>query len=77
MPSIHTFVVKILLQRPDSQALHGLLSSVATGDQFPFADGETLLALLRSIAGGQDPVSSLRTAGTAGDTAQKRNTQGG
>ena len=58
---IHTFVIKILpgavtrltasesSLRADPQALHGLLTEVASGDQYPFTSGEMLLALLCRI----------------------------
>ena len=50
MQKIHTFVVKVLHEPGNAGVLHGLLTSVATGDQFPFTDGENLLELLMRIS---------------------------
>jgi hypothetical protein len=49
MQTAHTFILKIMYNKSPSLALHGLLTSVSTGDQYPFADEQTLLDVLRRI----------------------------
>jgi len=52
--TIRTFVVKVLRDWADPLALRGLLTCVATGDQFPYADGPALLELLMRISDAQE-----------------------
>lgn len=51
MGSIHTFIVKIIWDQENPLALHGLLTCVATGEKFPFTDGQGLLELLNRLPG--------------------------
>jgi hypothetical protein len=39
----------VLVDRENPQALHGTVRAVADDEEHPFADGQTLLALLHQI----------------------------
>lgn len=71
MQAIETFVVKVLRDRADPEALRGLLTCVATGDQFPYADGAALLELLRRIAGKPEAGCASSLLGSVTDREQQ------
>ncbi len=52
MRVIRTYVLRLLVDSDEPHALRGLVHSVASGEEHPFADGPTLLELLRQMAGG-------------------------
>jgi hypothetical protein len=45
-----TFVLRLLVDTGDPQALRGILRTVGSAEDRTFADGQALLALLRQIA---------------------------
>jgi len=49
MRMIHTFVLRLLVDTDDPQALRGALRAVGGAEEHTFADGQTLLALLRQM----------------------------
>ncbi len=50
MRTIQTFVLRLLTNADDPQALRGMLQAVASGEEQPFTDGPALLALLQQMA---------------------------
>jgi len=56
MRVIRTYVLRLLVDSGEPDALRGLVHSLARGEQHPFADGTSLLALLRRMAW-EDPGS--------------------
>jgi hypothetical protein len=58
---IRTFVVRLLMDRGEPHILRGAVQSVASGQEHPFSDGPTLLALLCQMAGERfPPINVLR-----------------
>lgn len=49
MRTRHTFVLHLVADPDRPRALHGLIHSVASGEERPFSDGAALLALLRRM----------------------------
>ncbi|MGQ9600606.1 MAG: hypothetical protein ACUVWZ_14475 [Anaerolineae bacterium] len=49
MRTRQTFVLHLLADPEEPQALRGVLQAVASGEEQPFADGPALLALLRRM----------------------------
>jgi len=49
MRTSRTFVVRLLADSDEPQALRGLVHSVGSGEEHPFAGEEGLLALLRRM----------------------------
>jgi len=72
MQAIETFVVKVLRDHADPEALRGLLTCVATGDQFPYADGAALLELLRHVGGAPEPLQVAPSVDTGRDLRRKQ-----
>lgn len=63
MRSVKTYILKLLRDSRSPMELHGIVTSVSSGAEYPFADGESLLELLRrSDAGhGQSPAGPERS----------------
>lgn len=55
MRSVKTYILKLLRDANNPRELHGLVTSVSSGAEFPFADGESLLELLRRSDAGPGP----------------------
>lgn len=51
MRTIQTFVLRLLTNSEEPQALRGTIHAVSNGEEQPFADGPALLALLRQMTG--------------------------
>ena len=63
-----TFVLRLLVDTDDLQALRGLIRTVGGAEEHTFADGQTLLALLRQMTGrvtGADRPERHDDSGTA------------
>ncbi|MCB0200299.1 MAG: hypothetical protein H6649_07795 [Caldilineae bacterium] len=50
MREIRTFVLRLVADTEDPEALRGVLCPVADDKQHPFADEQTLLLLLRRVS---------------------------
>jgi hypothetical protein len=53
---IRTYVLRLLVDRDEPDALRGFIHSVASGEQHSFADKSALLTLLRQMVW-EDPAS--------------------
>ncbi len=51
MRTTQTYVLRLLVDNECPAELRGILVSVADNAEYPFADAEALLALLRHVAG--------------------------
>jgi hypothetical protein len=49
MGAIHTFIIKVVWTQQNPQAMHGLLTCVATGEKYPFSSSIGLLDLLTHL----------------------------
>jgi len=56
--TVYTFVLKIIYDAAAPQTLQGMITAVANGAEFPFADEATLLELLRRISSECDQSSA-------------------
>jgi hypothetical protein len=70
--TIHTFVLRLLVDTNESDALRGSLHSVSTNKEEPFADAQALLDLLRQMIGRP---SKMRYTENEGDGEQLQITQ--
>ena len=61
MRSIRTFILRLLVNSAEPEALRGDLRPMPEGEPMPFADEQALLALLRRLA------SPAREASPAGE----------
>lgn len=50
MRTIHTFVLRLLVDSDDPRALRGAIHAVASDEELTFADEAALLARLRQLA---------------------------
>ncbi len=58
MRATHTFILRLLVNSAEPQALRGDLRPLPEGEPMPFADEEALLALLhRMLAPTEEPLS--------------------
>lgn len=51
MRTVRTFILRLLVDPAEPQALRGALQPVPEGEARPFADEQALLALLRRLTG--------------------------
>ena len=51
MRTIRTFILRLLEDTDDPQALRGMIRAIAGAEEHTFADGPTLLALLLQMMG--------------------------
>jgi len=67
MRVIRTFILRLLVNSAKPKVLHGVLQPMPEGEARPFADEETLVALLhREISGNAPPPSEQ--PGSDGET---------
>ena len=55
MRKIQTFILRLLVDTEESQALRGAVRFVANAEEHTFADGQSLLALLRQMCYALEP----------------------
>ncbi len=55
MRTIHTFILRLLVDTVERQAIHGVIRAVADDNELAFTDEQSLLALLRRMSGCMAP----------------------
>ncbi|MBN1180202.1 MAG: hypothetical protein JXD18_13405 [Anaerolineae bacterium] len=60
MRTTQTFILRLLADSDELGMLHGTLHAVASGEEEPFGDAATLLALLRRMTSAAPGDTSLR-----------------
>ena len=69
MRVIHTFILRLLVNSAEPQALRGDLRPLPEGDAQPFTDEQALLALLRQIGLAKLRELAAVSPGMSADTA--------
>ena len=64
MRTIRTFVLRLLIDSTEPEALRGDLRPMPEGEPIPFADEQALLALLRRLTGETAEPSGTGTGAT-------------
>ena len=63
MRKIQTFILRLLMDTEESQALRGAVRFVSNAEEHTFADGQSLLALLRRMCQTSEPADEEEGAG--------------
>jgi len=74
MRTTHTFVLRLLVNSAEPEALRGDLRPLPEGEAQPFPDEQALLALLHRLTGGTEEPPGT---GTSETTLEHRITPGG
>lgn len=67
MRAIHTFILRLLANSAEPEALRGDLRPMPEGEPMPFADEEALLALLHKMLSPPEESPSSDKRGTGND----------